>query len=284
MGINKIDYYGRTLIDLRDKTVRPEVLHAGETAKNAAGEDIVGTFTIDDELVAQDELLEEIQVALENKSAPTIEEVEQATPEILIDANGLITVTSTQAEGKVSAGTKTVTKQLTTQAAKTVTPSTSNKTAVDSGVYTTGAVIVAGDSNLKAQNIAKGVTIFGVTGTHEPAPTFTTENGTQSPPGGYVKSWSFTVSSLGFTSTFASVSIPVRIYSTSSGGTMYASGTATAHYALGGSVVQQHSLSNYNNEVTVSITFSSDSVTFNISSSLYLNIRSTINYTIIGYN
>lgn len=54
---------------------------------------------------------------------------------------------------------------MTTKAATTITPSTSNQTAVASGVYTTGAITVKGDANLKAGNIRSGVTIFGVTGT-----------------------------------------------------------------------------------------------------------------------
>jgi hypothetical protein len=130
----------------------------------------------------------------------------QATPSVSINSSGLITASATQTAGYVSAGTKTGTKQLTTQAAKTVTPSTSSQTAVASGVYTTGTVTVAaipntyvkptttkaattytpntadqtiaagtycsgvqtikGDSNLKAENIAEGVSIFGITGTH----------------------------------------------------------------------------------------------------------------------
>ena len=53
-----------------------------------------------------------------------------------------------------------------TQAAKTVTPSTTDQTAVAKGVFTTGAVTVKGDANLKAENIAEGVGIFGVVGTH----------------------------------------------------------------------------------------------------------------------
>ena len=67
----------------------------------------------------------------------------QATPSISIDSAGKITAVATQQEGYVAAGSKTGTKQLTTQAAKTVTPSTSEQTAVASGVYTTGAVKVA---------------------------------------------------------------------------------------------------------------------------------------------
>ena len=123
----------------------------------------------------------------------------QATPSISVSSGGLITASATQSAGYVPQGTKSATKQLTTQVAKTVTPSTSEQTAVASGTYTTGAVKVAaiqtetktvtptasnqdvtpssgkyltkvtvsGDSNLVASNIKSGVKIFGVTGTHQ---------------------------------------------------------------------------------------------------------------------
>ena len=55
---------------------------------------------------------------------------------------------------------------LPTQGAKTVTPTTSEQTAVASGRYTTGDVKVAGDANLVPENIAEGKSIFGVLGTH----------------------------------------------------------------------------------------------------------------------
>ena len=130
----------------------------------------------------------------------------QATPSISVDSAGKITASATQTAGYVAAGTKSATKQLTTQAAKTVTPSTSSQTAVASGVYTTGAVTVAaipssyvkpsatkaattytpttsnqtiaagtycsgaqtikGDANLVAGNIKSGVSIFGVAGSY----------------------------------------------------------------------------------------------------------------------
>lgn len=96
----------------------------------------------------------------------TLLEVEQATPTISVSSGGLITASATQSGGIVEGGTKSSTKQLTTQGAKTVTPGTTNQTAVASGRYTTGAVTVKGDANLKAENIAEGVSIFGVTGTH----------------------------------------------------------------------------------------------------------------------
>ena len=120
-------------------------------------------FVVDKKVPAGD-LIAQIKSALEGKAG--LQEVSQATPSISVDANGLITATSTQADGHVTGGVRTATKQLTVQEAKTITPSTENQTAVASGVYTTGAVTVAGDTNLVAENIAEGVSIFGVTGTH----------------------------------------------------------------------------------------------------------------------
>ena len=84
---------------------------------------------------------------------------EQATPVITVNnSNGLITAT---------AGTKTSTHQLAFQTAKTITPTTANQIAVSSGYYTGGAITVKGDSNLIAENIKNGVSIFGVNGTLE---------------------------------------------------------------------------------------------------------------------
>lgn len=90
----------------------------------------------------------------------------QATPSIAVDSGGKITASATQAAGYVAAGTKTGTMQLTVQAAKTWTPGTSDQT-LASGKYLTGAQTIKGDANLKAANIVKGVSIFGVTGTAE---------------------------------------------------------------------------------------------------------------------
>ena len=92
--------------------------------------------------------------------------VEVATPMIDVSAGGLITAKTEQEKGYVPGGTKSATQQLTTQGAKTVTPGTSEQVAVASGTYTTGDVVVAGDANLVPENIAEGVSIFGVQGTH----------------------------------------------------------------------------------------------------------------------
>lgn len=98
--------------------------------------------------------------------------VEVATPTIDVSAGGLITATTEQEKGYVPGGTKSATQQLTTQGAKTVTPTTTNQTAVASGRYTTGDVVVSGDANLVPENIAEGVSIFGVQGTHSGGGTF----------------------------------------------------------------------------------------------------------------
>jgi hypothetical protein len=93
--------------------------------------------------------------------------VEQATPSIDVDSEGKITASSTQGAGIVKSGTHASTKQLESQAAKTVTPGTSDQMAVDKGKYTTGDVMVKGDPDLIPGNIKKGVEIFGVVGTAE---------------------------------------------------------------------------------------------------------------------
>lgn len=93
--------------------------------------------------------------------------VTQAVPSIAVSESGLITATSEQEGGLVAAGTKTTTKQLSTQGGVAVKPGSTSKTAVAAGKYTTGDVIVMGDSQLVASNIKSGVSIFGVTGSYE---------------------------------------------------------------------------------------------------------------------
>ena len=52
-----------------------------------------------------------------------------------------------------------------TKAAQTYTPTTSNQV-IQSGRWLSGDQTILGDSNLIAENIAEGISIFGVTGTH----------------------------------------------------------------------------------------------------------------------
>lgn len=72
---------------------------------------------------------------------------------------------STADTGNLSvSGSRTM--QMTTQAAQTITPTTTDQT-IPSGQYLTGAQTIKGDANLLPENIAYGVTIFGVTGTYQ---------------------------------------------------------------------------------------------------------------------
>ena len=70
--------------------------------------------------------------------------------------------------GYISSGTAgnsavSLTASVTTKAAATITPGTSNQS-IASGTYLTGAQTISGDANLVAANIKQGVSIFGVAG------------------------------------------------------------------------------------------------------------------------
>lgn len=70
--------------------------------------------------------------------------------------------------GYISAGTAgnssvSLTASVTTKAAATITPGTSNQQ-ISSGVYLTGTQTIAGDANLVGSNIISGKSIFGVAG------------------------------------------------------------------------------------------------------------------------
>ena len=80
-----------------------------------------------------------------------------------------VSVTPTVSAGYVSSGTAgnssvSLTASVTTKAAATITPGTSN-IEIASGTYLTGKQTIEGDSDLVAANIVSGKTIFGVSGT-----------------------------------------------------------------------------------------------------------------------
>lgn len=79
-----------------------------------------------------------------------------------------VSVTPSVTAGYVSSGTAgnssvSLTASVTTKAAATITPSTSNQE-IAAGTYLTGKQTISGDANLTAGNIKSGVSIFGVAG------------------------------------------------------------------------------------------------------------------------
>lgn len=79
-----------------------------------------------------------------------------------------VSVTPTVSAGYVASGTAgnssvSLTASVTTKAAATITPGTSDQE-IAAGTYVTGKQTIKGDANLKAENIVSGKTIFSVAG------------------------------------------------------------------------------------------------------------------------
>lgn len=151
----------------------------GTAVSVAASEVVSGTYTVTGS--GTKDVTNYASASIASGSASTPATTVTANPTISVSNGGLITasvsktqsVTPSVSAGWVSsgtAGTITVsgskTQQLTAQAAQTITPTTSDQT-IASGKYLTGTQTIKGDANLVAENIADGVTIFGVTGTHQ---------------------------------------------------------------------------------------------------------------------
>ena len=191
MAVAKVILNGTTLIDTTQKTVTAGSMLNGVTALKNDGTDITGSIAskTSSDLTASGDTVtapagyyaSSASKSVSSGSASTPATTITANPSISVSSGGLITasvsasqsVTPTVSAGYVSSGTAgTVsvsgsnTSQLTTQAAQTITPTTTNQT-IASGKYLTGTQTILGDANLVAENIADGVTIFGVTGTHQ---------------------------------------------------------------------------------------------------------------------
>lgn len=88
------------------------------------------------------------------------------TPSIILGINGVINASATlRTDAWIPSSTTTSTYQIPSLAATTYTPTTTNQI-ISSQKYLVGSQTILGDANLIPDNIASGVSIFGVTGTH----------------------------------------------------------------------------------------------------------------------
>lgn len=89
------------------------------------------------------------------------------TPSIFLGINGVINASATlPTDAWIPSSTTTSTYQIPSLAATTYTPTTTNQI-ISSQKYLVGSQTILGDANLVPANIASGVSIFGVNGTHE---------------------------------------------------------------------------------------------------------------------
>lgn len=136
---------GGTILPTLTNPASTSDILSGKEAINSSGVKITGTIATKtaSSLTASGATVTVPAGYYASNATKSVATTTQATPSVSVNSSGLITASATQTAGYVSAGTKSGTKQLTTQAAKTITPSTSSQTAVASGVYTTGIITVA---------------------------------------------------------------------------------------------------------------------------------------------
>ena len=125
-----------------------------------------GTARTDSDLTASGKTVTVPAGLYSQQYTKDVSTAQQATPSVSLNTStGLVTATASQSAGYVSSGTKSVTYQLTTQSAQTITPGTSDQT-IASGKYLTGTQTIKGDADLIPGNIKAGVNIFGVSGNY----------------------------------------------------------------------------------------------------------------------
>lgn len=168
--IKSVSYNGVTIPiqhKLQDKTVTPTESSQSVTADS--GYDGLGTVTVNaisssyvgsgitrrssSDLTASGATVSVPSGYYASSASKSVSTTSHPNPTATINTStGVVTASHTQTAGYVSAGTTTGTLSLSTQAAKTVTPSTSAQTAVAAGKYTTGAVTVAAIPHQKSDS------------------------------------------------------------------------------------------------------------------------------------
>lgn len=136
-----INRVGGGSAELQSKTVKSTT--NTQTVKPDTGYDGISSITVN-------------PIKLQTKSVTPTTSSQSVTPSSSYD--GLSKVT-------VNAIPSSYVQPSTTKGATTYTPSTSAQTIISAGTYCSGAQTIKGDSNLLAENILSGKSIFGVNGT-----------------------------------------------------------------------------------------------------------------------
>lgn len=145
MAISKVILNGNTLMDVTQDTVTADKLLQTYTATKNDGTKVNGSYTPP-------------TFSTQTKSVTPTESAQTVTPDSGYDGLSQVNV------GAVSS--TYVGTGVTRKSAQTYTPTTTDQT-IASGQYLTGVQTIKGDANLLAENIKKGVVIFGITGTYE---------------------------------------------------------------------------------------------------------------------
>ena len=142
-------------------------LFSGKELIDDEGNVVTGTFTIDNELTTQDNLIAQIQTALQGKAAGSDPILQTKTVTPTTSAQNVTPDSGYDGLSKVTVNAipSSYVKPTATKAATTYTPSTSNQT-IAAGTYCSGAQTIKGDTNLIPDNIKSGVSIFGVSGSY----------------------------------------------------------------------------------------------------------------------
>ena len=146
-------------MDVTQDTVSSDKLVTGYSAHSANGVQISGNIATKSaaDLTANGSTVTVPAGFYASQATKNVSAATQATPAIsLTSSTGVITAISTQTAGYVTAGSKSSSLSLSTQAAATITPSESEQTAVASYKWTTGTVKVAAiSSDYVGSNIAR---------------------------------------------------------------------------------------------------------------------------------